>query len=443
MKISKAARLVFWVAVIVATGFLVRAESGEKRASMPNTRNTPPLRILDQNGRPAVSGVPSATGTIVDVSGGGGCSWSAGPDLPSPGVRFVGVFFPANGKFYVMGGRAFDGGGGEFINPFEYDPVSNSWTTKSAAYADNQVSNMGCAVLNDSGTDYIYCVGGSESATSTTTGRVFRYDPVADSITTIPSNWPPGDQNVLPGGFSVFDNKLYILGGFNINVSMDDRIYEFTPNPAAWVQKTAVLPVPRGYIPTATIGNFIYTAGGSMFDPVEILVPTTDSFKYDPTADSITTIASIPRATDNTRGLNFCSQLWVIAGDDTTFPNPSNQVNIYDPLSDTWSLGDPIATARRNFATDTDGNTHIWLGGGYDANIAPIASMEIFACAVSPCGSPSPTPTATATATSTPSGTPTATATATATGTPPPTATPCEGRCTPTPRPRPTPAPRP
>ena len=39
--------------------------------------------------------------------------------LPSPGVRFAGVFFPANGKFYAMGGRAFDGGGGEFTSPFD------------------------------------------------------------------------------------------------------------------------------------------------------------------------------------------------------------------------------------------------------------------------------------------------------------------------------------
>src|SRR5262249_51407223 len=62
------------------------------------------------------------------------CVWSAGANLPSPGVRFVGVFFPANGKFYAMGGRAFDGGGGEFTNPFEYDPAGNSWTIKSAAY---------------------------------------------------------------------------------------------------------------------------------------------------------------------------------------------------------------------------------------------------------------------------------------------------------------------
>src|SRR5207247_508219 len=68
MKISNAVRLIFWVAVMVAAGFLVRAESAEKQASMPGGKSGPPLRIVDQNGRPAVSGVPSATSTTVDVT---------------------------------------------------------------------------------------------------------------------------------------------------------------------------------------------------------------------------------------------------------------------------------------------------------------------------------------------------------------------------------------
>ena len=72
MKISNAARLIFWVAAIFALGILVRAESGEKRANTPNTKSAPPLRIVDQNGRPAVSGVPSATGQIFDVAVGQG-----------------------------------------------------------------------------------------------------------------------------------------------------------------------------------------------------------------------------------------------------------------------------------------------------------------------------------------------------------------------------------
>ena len=93
---------------------------------------------------------------------GGSCAWSGGPDMPSVGARLAGVYFPANGKFYAMGGRASDSVGGEFTHPFEYDPATNTWTTKSATYPDTHVNNMACGVLNDSGTDYIYCVGGSQ-----------------------------------------------------------------------------------------------------------------------------------------------------------------------------------------------------------------------------------------------------------------------------------------
>ena len=70
----------------------------------------------------------------------GSCSWAAGPDMPMADTRSVGVFFPANGKFYAMGGR--DVNNVELPNPFEYDPASNSWTTKSATYPDAFTNNM-------------------------------------------------------------------------------------------------------------------------------------------------------------------------------------------------------------------------------------------------------------------------------------------------------------
>ena len=158
-------------------------------------------------------GGPTPTPTATPT----GCAWAPGPDLPSVGARIVGVFFPGNGKFYGMGGRSSDNPGTEFTNPFEFDPVSNSWTIKSATYPDIQVNNMACGVLNESGTDYIYCVGGSDVASQTTTGRVFRYNPITDTLSSIGDPWPPGaTTTTLPGGFSVFNNKLYLLGGFNI-----------------------------------------------------------------------------------------------------------------------------------------------------------------------------------------------------------------------------------
>ena len=50
--------------------------------------------------------------------------------------------------------------------------------------------------------------------------------------------------------------------------------------------------------------------------------------------------------------------------------DPSNEVQIYDPVSNTWSMGTPFAIARRNFAADTDGTNNIWIAGGYDPNLA-------------------------------------------------------------------------
>ena len=138
------------------------------------------------NGAPSPNEKPS----------GGVCfppAWTAGPDMPSTGVRMVGVYFQANGKFYAVGGRSMDGIGNDLTHPFEYDPSANSWAVKSATYPDNQVSNMACGVLNESGIDYIYCVGGSADGQTTATDRVFRYNPVSDTIESIAAPWP-GDS---------------------------------------------------------------------------------------------------------------------------------------------------------------------------------------------------------------------------------------------------------
>ena len=240
MKISNAARLIFWLAAIFAIGILVRAESSEKRANTENTRSAP-LRIVDQNGRPAINGVPSATSQIVDVmvgpgfsfspdtvnisvgdtvrwtwaSGGhsvssgpqcfadsqfcspndmncfpgtlsnagtvyqhtfntagsysyicfahcflgmagvvnvtGSCGqsgWSAGPDMPTPLVRAVGVYFQPNGNFYTVGGRTADTAGSDFQHVLQYTPSSNSWTQRGFDVARQPNEQYGLRRVN-------------------------------------------------------------------------------------------------------------------------------------------------------------------------------------------------------------------------------------------------------------------------------------------------------
>src|SRR5206468_8148974 len=187
-----------------------------------------------------------------------GCtpSWTGGANMLSPVVRSAGVFFPANGNFYAMGGRSADTAGSDFTNPFQYTPATNAWVAKAATYPDNQVNNMACGVLTVSGTPYIYCVGGSAAGQTTATARVFFYNPVTDTLTTLTSgdNWP-GDAagTILPGGFAVTGNKLYILGGFNINVASTNQIWQFDPTAAVGSKWTQMANTPEGimYAPTA------------------------------------------------------------------------------------------------------------------------------------------------------------------------------------------------
>jgi len=380
----------------------------------------------------------------------GGQHWSPGPDMPSTGVRMVGVYFDS--KFYAIGGRSMDGVGNDFAHPFEYNPASNSWAIKSATFPDNQVSDMACGILYDSGTPYIYCVGGSAGGQSTATARVFRYNPVTDTIETIDSPWPGDSDGItLPGGFAVFNNKLYILGGFRINTSMTNQIWEFDPSSNLWVQK-ASLPVARGYIPAISFDGYIYTGGGSAWNGTT-LVDTNDSFRYDPVTNSITTLPNMNRATGETQAVSLASvlysQMWVMGGGQTP-PNPSNEIDAC-----CWYPHGYFLTPRRNFAVASDGGCvyyyctgHVWLAGGYGSDGTPLRSMEIFCQQIpTPTATPTPTahtptPTATATFTPTVTATPTATATVTPTATPTSTRSPCPCQ-TPSPKPRPTPAPRP
>ena len=313
-------------------------------------------------------------------------SWSAGPNLPTVLIRAVGVYFPADGNFYTMGGRTADTAGSDFQHVLRYSPVSNTWTQMGVTLPDNTMNNMACGVLTVSGTPYIYCVGGSAATQTTATARVFFYNPATDTATTLTAadNWP-GDSagTILPGGFAVSGNKMYILGGFNINVSSTNQIYSFDPTAGVgskWVLAPVTTPVGIMYAPTTAIGGIIYVGGASDYSGGTV-IDTTTSFSFNPATNTIGSIAPIPRATGETRALNFNGNMYVMGGGRVA-PNPSTEVDIYNPGTNTWSTGTPFVTPRRNFPTDTNGTDHIWLGGGYATDgITPLNSMEIFQCA--------------------------------------------------------------
>ncbi|HMA34025.1 MAG TPA: PQQ-binding-like beta-propeller repeat protein, partial [Chloroflexia bacterium] len=322
-------------------------------------------------------------------------SWASGPALAQPVARAAGVYFPPNGHFYLLGGRSSDSAGADLLHPAEYDPATSTWTTKAATFATNQVGDLAAGVLTVAGTPYIVAVGGAASGGTTTTGEVRLYNPTADSLTVLSSDpWPPGaTASTLPGGYAVQNDKLYILGGFQLTTGMVAAIWEFDPaRPAGsrWLQKAASLPIPLGAIPAATIGSYIYTGGGTTWSG-SAAVDDAHAFRYDPAADLVLALPDLPQATGETRAVAYRGQLWVLGGGRTA-PNPSSAVQVYDPGTNHWSSGPAFATPRRNFPADA-GGANIYLAGGY-APAVPGATLEIYqpagVCAVQWTATPGP-----------------------------------------------------
>ena len=391
------------------------AAPGVPAASLPASA-APPHDLLG----------PSPTPGCTPVVGG----WSAGANYPTTLTRGLGVYFPPTGKFYVLGGRTGDTAGTDLLNPREYNPTTNSWTTKSAAFDDNQVNNMVGGLLTVGGTPYIVTVGGSAAGSNFTIGKVRLYNPISDSFILLASDpWPPGESGVLPGGAAVVNNQVIILGGFQVGTGMTTAIWRFDPaqpGGGRWAPKAATLPLPRGFLPTEVLGSYIYTAGGTSYVSSN-LVDTTDTFRYDPTADVICDgcIPSLNTPTGETQMVVHAGMLWVLGGGRTP-PNPTNQVQAYDPGTNGWHEEFPFFEPRRNIAADTNG-TNIWLVGGY-AQTTATNSMErytppVICATATPSVTPPATATRTMTATVPPGTTPSATATLSPGTTPSATAT--------------------
>jgi len=317
-------------------------------------------------------------------------AWAPRTDIPTTEVRSWGTFYPPDGKLYLMGGRFDDTAGDDFIQVNIYDPATDTWSLSNATFNDNQVNNMVGGVLDFGSGPVIVTVGGSAAGNTTSSSDTRMYDPVGDSLQVLTNDpWIGNtDGAMLPGGAAVYENKLFVFGGFDINISMLTTIYQFDPSAAEgsrWTQSTASLPNPIGYIPTAMSNGKIYLFGGSLWDDVNlVLLDSTESSVYDPDADTISPTAVIPRATAETRAVTAPDgTVWVLGGGRVD-PNPSNEVDIYDPTTDSWSTGPAFVNPRRNFAADIDPATgNIWAVGGYDSSNAPLSFNEQFtACVV-------------------------------------------------------------
>ena len=249
-----------------------------------------------------------------------------------------------NGKIYVIGGRNPYSGVLDVVE--EYDPATDTWTTK-APMATDRYNSRAVAVNNK-----IYVIGGLDY--SGALAVVEEYDPLSDTWTTK----TPMPIVRYAFGAAEYNNKIYVIGGVRASGGITNSIEEYDPATDTWSEKTP-LPTTASNLDCVAYSGIIYA-----FTQFNV-------YAYDPANDTSTTKTRIPLAPEATYGPAVAvigDKIWVM-GD--------YNINIYHPTGDYWTLY-TTKPYRTQYALVNDGNMHLYMMGGVHAVDSDLPSGSLY-----------------------------------------------------------------
>jgi hypothetical protein len=327
-----------------------------------------------------VSGIEIITDTVTsqdfEISFLG--AWMPGPSMCFDFTRFDAEYFPATEMVYILGGRS---GASTLGDIYEYDPVTES-CADTGANMPNPISNYTVNLINDGSTDLL-CTFGGRTAGGTQTLNVQCYDPIANTASIV-TDLPAAYTGYVPGAQVVYNNQVYVFGGFNpggppYELARTDR---YDPVANSFTQ-LGNLSLARSYLMADIVDGQIYAFGGTVFDGANLISQTRAEVMADPegagTWDNAS-VADLPSASAEGRAYGFDSNLtWglpgqiVIAGGGE-WPGETAEALVYDVASDSYDVSFPdLLNARRDHAgvtvpicTDdpSDALPAMWVFGG-------------------------------------------------------------------------------
>jgi N-acetylneuraminic acid mutarotase len=208
------------------------------------------------------------------------------------------------------------------------------------------------------------------------------YNPSTDTWTSIAPMLTPR----LSFAIAAYNNKIYVFGGLKVTASGGLSRYSCSINEAydpinnTW---TAAVSMPTGTssMQANTVNGKIYVIGGLTGDiSADLAVNTTQI--YDPISDSWTMGASMPYSVQYYASAAVDDNIYVIGGVDdylSTKQDPDARYvqfnQIYDSVANTWSLGSPIPAitllAGAGATTGMAAQKRIYVMGGMVPGVFP------------------------------------------------------------------------
>jgi N-acetylneuraminic acid mutarotase len=232
-----------------------------------------------------------------------------------------------NGKIYAIGGGVGSSSSYSSVETFstveEYDPATDTWTTKSDMPTARGFHSAN--VLDGK----IYVIGGSSAAPygGTAILAVEVYDPATDTWT---------QKGNIPGrrgaGFSsVVDGKIYAFGGYGGL----GTVHEYDPVTDTWTRK-ANMPTRRCGLSTSVLDGKIYAIGGHPGSSPYPGLATVEV--YDPATDTWTTAPDMPTGRCGVRTSVVDGKIYAIGGYMGTWLGPMcvtvGEYDLFAPIVD-------------------------------------------------------------------------------------------------------------
>jgi N-acetylneuraminic acid mutarotase len=242
--------------------------------------------------------------------GGGACTpapWQPAADMP---IDLYGAGGASDGTFfYAAGGYSFSVPG--TVAAFNrYDPVANTWTSLPDM---PQSASMPVAVYYPT-TNKIYVFGGEDGDTGVNYNITRIYD-IATNTWSTGANMPDV-RSFAAGGYSSDTGMIYILSGYNTGTvdSAQPTTWQYDPATDTWTDLTGTAPYPHpaGGFAYGVVNGKLYTAGGR--DATNVVI--NDTWEFDPSVPAYTAKTDEPGTfQNNVPGSAAASNLlWVFGG---------------------------------------------------------------------------------------------------------------------------------
>jgi N-acetylneuraminic acid mutarotase len=250
------------------------------------------------------------------------------------------------GQIHVIGGS----------NHYVYDPNNDEWITKKPLPTPR--GSFAIASYKNK----IYAIGGTYGSNGEyfTSDAVEVYDPQTDTWET-KTPMPTARSSLCA---NEVDGKIYLMGGQtggSYSIVGLNEVYDVAAD--RWTTKEPLYNPVDDYA-SAVVDGRIYILGG--FEGLHHGAPVDFNQIYDPKTDTWSRGAQMPNVTRwasavATTGQKAPKQIYVIGGVTDVFAY--NTTQIYNPKTDTWTLGAEMSTAKCQLTTAVNNDIIYAIGG--------------------------------------------------------------------------------